>query len=817
MNRSQSSGARITLSSASGGEGKERRSDGAWSSVVSPWVFTVVLLLLAWGLRLCCLETVPPGWRDDELINIHALSGELFEGRFPLYFIGASGHEPLYHYLLAGAHAVLGFNVLSGHVVSVFCGVLTVALTYTLARRLFGRGTAMVASLALTTSFWSLMYSRTAIRHINLPPCALVAFYLLWRSLTDGSRRTCAIRMAPSGECGCAIRMAPSAKWACAIRMALSRGWGRAVLLGLAVGVCLYIYPAARLLPVHLVLILAYLALFHRRQFKRQWRGFLLALAVTALLAVPLWVAIGQGRSEAAMEGIGADARLDELAVPLRELRAGNPRPFLESFWTTLGMFHATGDSEWLYNIAGRPVFNLLGGALLWAGVLFCLYRWRRPRYFFLLSWLGLGLLPAFVSTPPASLSHTILAQPVAYILPAVALTEGYRWLRSRVSSLGGRGGQPRSVAPVEAAPRQKRGAQRSASVPSALVWSVVYGLLVLLFLVSTAVRDLRDYFTVWPRRGMVGFLYRADYRVSARYLNAHPEIADVAVSSNLLGPWDRLALAVDVHRDDVAARMFNPERALVYPAGSAPRLILTHAPEASSMVRAAIERDMRPLCGAPEPLRVFAPAAQGAWWPEQIGSWVSPAAPHSFANGLSLIGWGWPEDAPAPGRTVPLLLAWEVSRSLDLPPMPIVANPPPPGVYSGPRLAVFAHLLAADADVDRASGALLVGDDGLWVDPLTLRPGDRFFQIHLFALPPDAPSAPYTVEVGLYDPMTGERWPSDVLIPLKHTRTNDQCPRTHDQCPRTHDQCPRTLDQSSQRASCALRSTPYALSEEER
>jgi len=50
---------------------------------VSRWA-AVAIVLLAWGLRLCCLEEVPPGWRDDELINIHALSGEVLRGNFPL-------------------------------------------------------------------------------------------------------------------------------------------------------------------------------------------------------------------------------------------------------------------------------------------------------------------------------------------------------------------------------------------------------------------------------------------------------------------------------------------------------------------------------------------------------------------------------------------------------------------------------------------------------------------------------------------------------------------------------------------------------------
>ena len=649
-------------------------------------LFAIVLLLLTWSLRLCCLGSVPPGWRDDELINIHALSGELLEGHFPLYFTGASGHEPLYHWLHAGVHAVLGFNVLSGHLLSIAFGILTVALTYVLAHRLFGHTTAVIASLALATSFWSLMYSRTAIRHISLPPCALVVFYLLWRSLA---------------------------------------GKSQSILLGLAMGVSLYTYPAARVLPGLLVLFAAYLALFHREQFNRHWRGFLLALAVTAVLAVPLGVAVAQGSSEAAAQGIGADARLAELAVPLRELRAGNPRPLLESTWTTLRMFHATGDSEWLYNIPGRPVFNLLGGVLLWAGVALCLYRWRQPRYFFLLLWLGLGLLPAFVSTPPASLSHTILAQPIAYILPALALTEAYRWLATHIP----------------------RFALRTSPL------AILYLSFVIFFLATNAIRDLHDYFITWPQRGMVRFLYRADYREAAHYLNIHSEITGVAISSALMGPWDRLALEVDTRRDDVTVRLFNPERALVYPAGDTPHLILPLASPVDPLVEAVVEREWHPIAEGSEPFHVFVYARQSAWWSQWTLDRVSQATLHPFANGMSLLGWDWPDGVPTPGHAVPLLTGWDVSRPLDIPPVPIVANPPPPGVYSGPRLAVFAHLLAAD-------GTFLTGDDGLWTDPLTLRPGDRFFQIHRFTLPPDAPPGPYTLELGLYDPKTGDRWP---------------------------------------------------------
>jgi len=637
----------------------------------------VCLLLLAWGLRLCCLEGAPPGWRDDELINIHALSGEVLAGRFPLYFTGASGHEPLYHYLHAGVHAVLGFNVLSAHILSVFLGTLTVALIYSLARRLWGHLVGMAVALAVAISFWALMYSRIALRHVSLPPLALLAVYLLWRGL----------------DAACSPQRGAPPR----------RGGNPWLLLGVVVGLSLYTYPAARLLPALLVLFGGYLALVHRETFRRCWRGLLLALIVAGIAALPLGAAIAQGRSEAAAEGIGADARLAELSIPLRELRAGDPRPLLENVWTTLGMFHATGDPEWLYNVAGRPVFHLPGGLLLWAGVLLCGWRWREPRSALLLLWLGLGMLPTFVSIPPASLSHTILAQPVVYLLPVLTLVRIGRWLEVRWRRL-----------------------------PAT-------GLLLLLFLASHAARDLGDYFVVWPQQGMVRFLYRADYRAAARYLDAHPELDGIVVGSGLMGPWDRLALEVDLRRDDVAVRLFNPERALVWTAEDGPTIVLLTAwPQPLPPVDGWLGS---PETTAPHLTRCSAPAALDLF---SLAS--APVA--RFANGLELT-----HARQLDGEGVALLTVWRVAAPLAFdPPVEIVANPPPPGVYSGPRLAVFSHLLATD-------GAFLAGDDGLWVDPLTLRPGDRFAQVHRLVLPSAASAGPSGLEVGLYDPLDGQRW----------------------------------------------------------
>ena len=267
-----------------------------------------------------------------------------------------------------------------------------------------------------------------------------------------------------------------------------------------------------------------------------------------AFLALPLVITLGRQPE--------SEARVAELAVPLVEARAGNFAPLQEYITTTLSMFHADGDDEWLYNIPHRPVFGPVGAGFFWAGVLIALDmplhpstnccgdrqlpKDKRPAAeykqesvslasaFLLLWWLA-GISPGFISVPAASLGHTILAQPAVYILLAVPL-----WWMVRVFPRG------------------------RALIPTLLAVALVS---------SIAARDLTDYFSVWPERGMTRFLYRADIHELAAYLNEHPELQDFGVSSLLAGPWDKVALEVDLQQgaqDGPAPRWYNPQRAVL-------------------------------------------------------------------------------------------------------------------------------------------------------------------------------------------------------------------------------------------------------------
>lgn len=658
----------------------------------------LVLTLAAFTLRLWQLGSVPPGWRDDELINSLVISQKVLDGDLAVYYPDASGHEALYHALNAIFLGLFGPGVPGIRWLSAILGTLAVPLTYLLGRRMFNHGTGLVTAAALAISFWSLMYSRIGLRHILLPLLALAAFTFFWRGLE-------------AKDLELKIK-----DWRFNHQSLIINYLTAAIFTALG----FYTYFAGRGVPLILLAFMGYVWLVDRERFRRHWRGWAVMLGVMALLAVPLLVTLGRQPE--------SEARVAELAVPLVEARMGNFEPLLTHVRITLSMFHSNGDDEWLYNIPNRPIFGPIGAIFFWSGVAVAFWyglqpilsrityhvsRVRQtepqaaPRFslasaFLLLWWLA-GISPGFISVPPASLGHTILAQPAVYLLAALPIWK-INDLRFKIEDLR---------------LKIKAGSSSIINYQSSIIF-----ILSAIFLVSIAARDLPDYFVNWPERGMVRFLYRADIQDVAEYLNDHP-MTDVGVSGLLAGPWDKLALEIDLDDDvETAVRWFNPERAILLQ----PPLSFTGYP-----VAAAYADWLEPV----EDVRA------GGYSLNRVTRELELAEPVCFVNGLC-----WVTAVYHPNTQI-LELGWQVGRELDLPDMPLISNPPPPGVYAGPRLVVFGQLWDADDN-------FLAGDDGLWVDPATLRPGDLFIQQHHLQLA--AGVVAETAVFGLYDPMTGER-----------------------------------------------------------
>jgi 4-amino-4-deoxy-L-arabinose transferase-like glycosyltransferase len=643
------------------------------------YLVLLVLTLLALAVRLWQLDSVPPGWRDDELINVFVISQKMLDGDLAVYYPDASGHEAFYHGLHALVLALFGPTVVGIRGLSAVLGTLAVPLLYLLGRTWFDRPTALVAALALSFSFWGLMYARFGLRHVTMPVLVLAAFFFFWRGLGHGGW----------AAIGSGIPN-PAKAW---------RSYGLTAVF-LALG--FYTYFAGRGVPLILIAFMGYIWLIERPLFRQQWRYWAAMLGLMLLLVIPLAVNLSQQPE--------SDARVAELAAPIIEARQGDFTLLFAYTVETLSMFHSTGDNEWLYNIAGRPLFAPLAAALFWSGVALALWYALRPlsrrsapgdpiamaAAFLLLWWLA-GIAPGFISVPPASLGHTILAQPATYLLAALPVF-GLRYL---VGS-----------------------SQRADSLRTTLF------LLPGLFLVvSVAARDLPDYFYEWPQQPMVRFLYHADVRELAQVVRSEPAAyQDMGVASLLAGPWERLAFELDAGSvaESLRLRWYNPERVLLlHPARSF-----------------AYDGFWGPLFH--EAAYVRDPALTvGRYWLAEVQ--MAPTIEQSvcFENGLC---WETAVFHPDPQY---LELEWRLDRPLDLPPIPLISNPPPPGVYAGPRLAVFAQFLDEN-------GRFLFGDDGFWLDPETLHPGDQFRQLHRLDGVPLAEAA--VIAFGLYDPKTGQR-----------------------------------------------------------
>ena len=639
------------------------------------------ITLVAFLLRFWSLDSVPPGWRDDELINSLVISQKVIDGDLALYYPDASGHEALYHSLNALMLAAFGPGAAGIRWLSAILGTLTIPLTYFVGRRLFGSLTGLIAAAVLAVSFWSLMYSRIGLRHILTPVLVLVTFYFFLKGLDfrEKTKKDDRSHMLDFS------------------------------LAGIFMGLGFYTYFASRGVPLILLAFCIYTFLFARQIIKRQWPGLLIMFALGLLMAIPLLITLSQQPE--------SEARVAELAVPLVEARAGNFEPLSRHVVTTLSMFHADGDDEWLYNIPHRPIFGSLGAVFFWIGVMIALgytlhlpVRWlfrnrRRSAEFstdaalasaFLLLWWLAGISPGFISVPPASLGHTIMAQPAVFIIAALPIW----WLADHCF-------RERKIVPVA---------------------------LGILLLTTVALRDLPAYFVEWPQRGMTRFLYRADIHEVAAYLNDHPQIDDFGITGLLAGPWDRVALSIDLddqRAESVFPRWYNPERALLLTPSTG-------------------------FGGFPDVQNPFAGSVQAIDDKQGVGGYhlyhvrdthLSSAEENPdlicFNNGLCWVSAAFDRE------TQRLELEWIVQKPLDLPSMPLISNPPPPGVYSGPRLSVFAQLQDGE-------GRFLVGDDGLWVDPLTLQPGDRFVQQHWLEITDG--NRGQTAVFGLYDPLTGER-----------------------------------------------------------
>jgi 4-amino-4-deoxy-L-arabinose transferase-like glycosyltransferase len=509
-------------------------------------------------------------------------------GQRPLYFTSNAGNEPLFIYLMSLTVGLFGHNEWGIRLAAVICGLLTVLFTHLWIRRAYNDRAALIASALMAVSFWPIFLSRVGLRAASVPMMAALSAWLLFEALHRQQRR-----------------------------------WF--VLAGVALGVSLYTYPAARTLPVVYVLFFAFYSLLTRKLNRP-----LLITLVTALLAVaPLAYTIATLPA--------ADMRLQQLDKPVQELRQGNLEPVLRYTLATLGMFNVAGDPIARYNLPDRPVFDAITGILFLLGLLIALRKWREPRNLFALLWLPIGLLPSMLSDSAPSFLRASASLPVAFLFPALAID----WLLSH------RGTETRRV----------------------------LSLIVAVWIVAVAFFSVRDYFFIWPTRSDVREVYRSDLAAAAKWIEQQPSDQPIVVAGTNPRDLDPFLFDFQMAGDreikwiDRAFTIVFPDQAakLISPAYSPidPQLrdrFLAQPSFVSKFEDGSIAFEVHDL--APH---VLSPLNSTATT-DQAGQLTAPI---DVNHVLEFLGYDAPSSAK-PGEVMPLTLYWRVKQDVAAQQLPV-------------------------------------------------------------------------------------------------------------------------------------------------
>jgi hypothetical protein len=624
--------------------------------------------------------------------------------------------------------AVLGPTDLTVRLTTVVWGGLLVLLGYLLSRRLFGALPALITAAWMAVSFWCVMTSRIGLRAITLATTFAASAYAFWRAIPLPREKPKGLRSEPSS--GSAVG-----------------GWLWWGLSGLFLGASIYTYMASRAMPAVYVLFVAYLALLHvlRRKegretipaseepdvdwgpslssrWKRQLVGVLVLLLIAAIVAAPLVHYL--------ITHPEAEQRLEQLGGPIQEAFRGRFGGLWHRVSRSIPMFTVRGDPLWLYNIPDRPLLDVVGGAFLYAGLLVCLWRWRDPRYAFMLLWLVVGVAPALVTGPDATVLRSIAAQPAVFIIAALGLTAVARFFRQRLGHWG------RITAAVAVAA----------------------------LLVTTGVRTVHAYFDVWGQHRDVRVAYHHALVEQARYLDADPENGTVALSSIYPGRFhDAYTMEIALRRDDLSLRWFDGRFALIFPSDDESRVIIPSIAPLDEMLASTFEAHASLLytgrCRSEDLITHFdvyrfdsvealrhllqTAGASPVYWSRSSGfpagdpwSTYQPLdLPVRVGDVVDLVGYDLRTPAIPAGGQIELLTVWRVRDT-----------------FTSEAVA-FTHLISHQ-------GRVVAQVDRLDVPSWHWRPGDAFVQLHRFPVDADILPGLYSLEVGLYTREDLERLP---------------------------------------------------------
>ena len=349
----------------------------------------IIILCAGFWLRIHQLDTLPMGLFYDEALNARDSSRLIHYGNPQIFYPENNGREPLHIYWQAVTIAAVGQTAWGARLATVFVGLISVAITYPLARELFydrkeRDQLAVVSTIVVAIGYWSIALSRLVFRSMYMVPITGLAIFFLSRARRSGRYRDFALS-------------------------------------GLFLGLSLYTYLSARIFPlVFILFVLFELArLGYRDRFTWQstllspaGKGYMLAALVSILIFSPLGYYFAQNPD------VFFD-RLGDVDLYTQEVdtQIGPIFKTTIQFAETLGLFFWRGDIIERHNIPNQPAFGVLFGLLFLVGFIFVWIKSFSNRHL-LLIWFLVLMAPAALSDDPV-----LFLRAVGLMLPAAFIT----------------------------------------------------------------------------------------------------------------------------------------------------------------------------------------------------------------------------------------------------------------------------------------------------------------------------------------------------------------------------------------------------------
>lgn len=561
----------------------------------------LLILLLAFGLRLAALTSLPPGLTHDEA-NHGREAIAILDGILLFYFPLNYGSEPLYSYTVAGFMALLGEGLFALRLVNVMAGTAMIAAVYAWANRGFDRRVALVTAVLIAISFWPVASSREALRAGLLPLFMTLAVWFFWQLFVNAEAQR------RRGNVHEAKTFAPFAFFVDHSVTLYVIGFG------VCVAVTLHIYLAARVAWLLFPLFLLYLLLAHRSQFWRMWRPTLAGLLLAALLVTPMFLYLERYPY--------ALTRLDMLDRPLNDLRQGNLLPLARNAAGALLAFvwPGQGDQFLAYNIPGRPVFEVGTAVFFLLGIAVSLWRWRQPNAAFLLLWFGVGILPSLITGATANTTRNLAALPAVFMLPAI----GFGVVAARF---------------VDRWPRYGR---------------VVTAVALTIWLFWVGGNTINDYFIRWGQSPAVRGAYQRNLMEALAYLDGQEIDGPILLSTVYPGPVHDPSIAL-VLAGDADFRWADARYALVMPGGKETLAIIPTSTPLHPLF-AAIAQPQQTIPLRPDDLDPSFTLVELAAL--EMGDWDTAV---NLSGALTLRQAIWLAESVEPGGMAELLTIWQV------------------------------------------------------------------------------------------------------------------------------------------------------------